>query len=167
MTVIAVYLLSFLRRPRSYQPTLVYWPKINRKRGLSRLRVMRWFLSNDSNNSARGLTKFLPYLGKMYEPFNSLRLNPTENIMHNMHKSSIKRELSSIAVNSQINQPGVTLHFFRFLGDFEKGFAEPNAPLYYLLSWPCCCIKTKYKIVFPFLWDVIIKCSDNSGTPFK
>ena len=63
------------------------------------------------------------------EPFNSLRLNPTENIMHNMHKSSIKRELSSTAVNSQINRPGGTLHFFRFPGEFEKGFAEPNALL--------------------------------------
>ena len=81
-----------------------------------------------------GLTKFLLYLGKRYEPFNSLRLNPTENIMHNMHKSSIKRDLSSIAVNSQINRLGVTLHFFLFLSDFEKGFAEPNALLCYLLS---------------------------------
>ena len=99
---------------------LLYWPKINRKTGFSRLRVTRWFLSKDPNNSARGLTKFLLYLGKRYEPFNSLRLNPTENILQNMHKSSIKSELSSTAVNSQINRPGVTLHFFRFLGDFEK-----------------------------------------------
>ena len=57
---------------------LLYWPKINRKRGFSRLRVTRWFLSNDPNNSAKGLAKFLLYLEKMYEPFNSLRLNPTE-----------------------------------------------------------------------------------------
>ena len=74
---------------------LLYWPKINRKTGFSRLHVTRWFRSNDPNNSGRGLTKFLLYLGKRYEPFNSLRLNPTENIMHNMHKSSFKRELSS------------------------------------------------------------------------
>ena len=146
---------------------LLYWSIINRKRGFSRLRVMRWFLSNDPNNSARGLTKFLLYLGKRYEPFNSLRPNITENIMHNKHKSSIKREVPSTAVNSQINRPGVTLHFFRFLGNFEKGFAEPNAPLQYLLSWPCYRIKTKYKIVFPFLFDAIIKCSDNSGTPYR
>ena len=99
---------------------LLYWPKINRKRGFSHLRVSRWFLSNDPNKSPRGLTKFLLYLGKRREPFNSLRLNPTENIMHSMHKSSIKRELSSTAVNSQINRPGVTLHFFRFLSDFQK-----------------------------------------------
>ena len=130
---------------------LLYWPKINRKRGFSRLRVTRWFLSNDSNKSPRGLTKFLLYLGKRYEPLNSLRLNPTEYIMHSMHKSSIKRELSSTAVNSQINRPGVTLHFFRFLGDFEKGFAEPNALLCYLLSWPCCWMKMKCKIALPFL----------------
>ena len=99
---------------------LLYWPKINRKRGFSRLRVTQWVLSNDPNNSARELTKFRLYLGKRYEPFNSLGLNPTENIMHNMHKSSIKRELPSTAVNSEINRPGVTLHFFRFIGDFEK-----------------------------------------------
>ena len=73
-----------------------------------------------SQQVSKGLAIFLLYLGKRYEPFNSLRLNPTETIMHNMHKSSIKRELSSTAVNSQINRPGVTLHFFRFLGDFEK-----------------------------------------------
>ena len=88
-------------------------------------------LSNDPNNSARGLKIFLLYLGEKYEPFNSLRLNTTENIMHNMQKSSIKRELSSTAVNSQINRPGVSLHFFRFLGDFEEGFAEVNALLCY------------------------------------
>ena len=79
--------------------------------------------------SQQGVDQILLYLGKKYNPFNSLRLNPTENIMHNMHKSSIKRELSSTAVNSQINRPGVTLHFLRFLCDFEKGFAEPNALL--------------------------------------
>ena len=120
-----------------------------------------------SQQFSKGADKFLLYLGKRYEPFNSLRPNPTENIMHNMHKSSMKRELPSTAVNSQFNRPGVTLHFFRFLGDFEEGFAEPNAPLHYLLSWPCCCIKTKYKIVFPFLWDAIINCSYNSGTPYS
>ena len=109
---------------------------------------------------------FLLYLGKRYEPYNSLRLNPTENIMHSIHKSSIKRELSSTAVNSQINRPGVTLHFFRFLGDFEKGFAKLNALLCYLLSWTCCWMKTKCKLALPFLQDVKIKCSDNSGTPY-
>ena len=40
---------------------LLYWSKINRKRGFSRLRVTRWFLSNDPNKSPRGLTKFLLY----------------------------------------------------------------------------------------------------------
>ena len=58
---------------------------------------MRWFLSNDPNNSARGLTKFLLYLGKRYEPFNSLRPNPTEHIMHNMHK---KLNEEGAAINS-------------------------------------------------------------------
>ena len=91
---------------------MLYWPKINRKRGFSRLRVTQWVLSNDPNNSVRGLTKFRLYLGKRYEPCNSLGLNPTENIMHNIHKSSIKRELPSTAVNPEINRPGVTLHFF-------------------------------------------------------
>ena len=85
-----------------------------------------------SQQFSKGADKFLLYLGKRYEPFNSLRLNQTENIMHNMHTSSIKRDLSSTAVNSQNNRPGVTLHFFLFLGDFEKGFAEPNALLCYL-----------------------------------
>ena len=120
-----------------------------------------------SQQFSKVLTKFLLYLEERYEPFNSLRLNPKENIMHNMHKSSIKTELSSTAMNSQINRPGVTLHIFRFLGDFEKGFAEPNALLCYLLSWPCCWIKTKYSIALPFLKDVKIKCSDNSGTPYR
>ena len=102
------------------------------ERGFSRLRVMRWFLSNDPNNSARGLTKCLLYLGKRFEPFNSLRLNPTENIMHNMQKTSIKRELPSTAVNSQINRPDVTLHFFWFIGDFEKDLS--NRMRHYITS---------------------------------
>ena len=110
---------------------LLYWPKINRKREFSRLRETQWVLSNDPNNSARGLTKFRLYLGKRYKPFNSLGLNPTENIMHKMHKSSIKRELPSSAVNSEIYRPGVTLHFFRFLGDFEKDL--PNRMRHYII----------------------------------
>ena len=39
-------------------------PNMNRKRGFRRLRVMRWFLSNDPNNlCSKGLTIFLLYLG--------------------------------------------------------------------------------------------------------
>ena len=87
-----------------------------------------------SQQVSKGVDKMFAIFRERYEPFNSLRLNPTENIVHNMHKSSIKRDLSSRAVNSQINRPGVTLHFFRYLRDFEKGFAEPNALLCYLLS---------------------------------
>ena len=42
----------------------------------------------------------------------------------------------------------------------------PNRMRYYvnLLSWLCFWIKTKHKIALPFLLDVKIKCSDNSGT---
>ena len=98
---------------------LLYWPKNNRKRGFSRLRIMQWFLSNDPNNSARGLTKFLWYLGKGYEPFNSLRLNQTENIMNNMHRSWIKRERQSTAVNSQINRPEASCTKLTYLGKFD------------------------------------------------
>ena len=92
---------------------------------------MRRFLSNDPNNSTRGL-KFCFFYKK--KNIQQPQTDPTENNMHNMHKSSIKRELLSTAVNSQINRQGVTLHFFRFLGDFDKGFPEPNVPLHYLLS---------------------------------
>ena len=65
---------------------LLYWPKINRKRGFSRLRVTRWFLSNDPSNSARGLTKFLLYLGKRYEPFN----RPSGGCMHLLMQVTVK-----------------------------------------------------------------------------
>ena len=61
--------------------------KSNRREGFSRVRAMRWFPSNDLN-SAWGLIKFYYiYLGERYQPCNRLRLHPTENIMHNMHKA--------------------------------------------------------------------------------
>ena len=56
-----------------------------------------------SKQFGKGAAKFVLYLGKRYEPFNSLRLNPIENITHNMHKSSFQRAVN-LPSNSNTSQ---------------------------------------------------------------
>ena len=95
---------------------LLYWLKINRKTGFSRLRVMRWFRSTDPNNLAKGLTKFLLYLGKRYEPFNSLYVQPeTESKWkyYAQHAQKLNQEGAAINSSELTNYP--TRRNFTFL----------------------------------------------------